>query len=373
MKTLTQIQQEQAEVKLSIATNRDAKDYVLTLLATSNLSDSVKRTRASCMRRFFKAAGDAPIWTMPVKVLQGYLLHHAKVCANVELRLDTEWDCSLRLVTCPGLIADQFGGESKWSKQFCPQYELRTKKGVQQHINSLVYTYEKLVDAAVIPYNIARGLGKWWEQQAVDLPPGDVRLRSYLDEELATIFRSVKDPQLRIVLVTLYKTAMRIEEFLHLDWTKLHIDQGWGEIPMFKGKRSKVKGERRFVIDDQFARELRHYRVWWESKAQEGVTSLYITQYGKAPGKNAYDNLYDKYQAVLVALGINDPDSDEEWCGFHTFRHNTTTIWRRGDNSDYGWVEVLRGCKPPGNPAYLHPTPVDLQREYYKSPPRIPI
>lgn len=308
--------------------------------------------------------------------LRLYLDQYVNVCRHYRdwgAGGDLQCMAGQNLQTCPMLVAGQP----------CHRLEARTKGTVGKHLDALCHLWRWMEHRGHVTSNVAREVRDQWRAETRHQPRTSGEKRLIRSDDVRRLVRTTRQAHQRFFIILLAKTGARVEELQRLRVDSQHYDRDgrWLRIPRRKGSKRDLandgKANHYIGIDAELAWYMSRYLPWRETTMAahgENHDSLLISTWGKPmSGPGSYKTLHDRWlvpallRAGINAPGVKGPDKVTE----HHFRHFFTTVCR-DNGADLGWVEVMRGCTPPGSQAaYHHITPERVVRAFEDWSPKL--
>lgn len=183
--------------------------------------------------------------------------------------------------------------------------------------------------------------------------------------EMSHFINSIIPIRPKFIAILLAKTGIRRGELLGIELRDINFNERSILLKPFH-KRSN----RTVYFDEETEVALKKWLKRREKLVNDGITSLFVNDYGRPMGRNG---VYEAIVKWAIKLGYYDINSDrlEDHFSCHNFRHWFTTHLRRaGMPRDF--IKELRGDKRrDAMDVYYHIDKQELQRSYLACIPKL--
>lgn len=183
-------------------------------------------------------------------------------------------------------------------------------------------------------------------------------------EEMSHFINSIIPIRPKAIAILLAKTGIRRGELLGIELRDINFNEKSIILKLFH-KRSN----RTVFFDEETEIILKKWLKRREKLVNNGVTSLFVNDYGRSIGRNS---VYEDIVKWAKKLGYYDPNSDrlEDHFSCHNFRHfYTTHLLRNGMPREY--VKELRGdIRGEAIDIYHHIDKKDMKKAYLSAVPK---
>jgi len=186
-------------------------------------------------------------------------------------------------------------------------------------------------------------------------------------EEMSDFINSIIPIRDKLIAIILAKTGIRRGELLKIELQDVNIDDGTILLKDFKKRSNRL-----VYFDDETRILLKKWLKRREKIANKGVTTLFVSDYGKELGRSGVYNAVTGWAKKLGYYDVKSPRLEDHY-SCHCFRHYFSTFMlRNGMPREY--VKELRGDRRgDAIDIYHHIDRNDLKKSYLACVPKLDV
>ena len=237
---------------------------------------------------------------------------------------------------------------------------------IENYFSALSSFYDFLLYKGKVSKNIILPFRKRYLKRYKNDNPAAIR-KLISVEDMSSLINSIIPIRDKAIAILLAKTGIRRGELLGIDLDDLKLEEGYIELKPFHKRSNRI-----VYFDEETEIVIKKWLKRRKKLVNNGVTSLFVNDYGKPLGRSG---VYNAVVGWAKKLGFYDENSEKLGDHFscHNFRHwYTTWLLRSGMSREY--VKEVRGDRRgEAIDIYHHIDHEDLKKTYLACIPKLEI